>query len=323
MKDNVRYKFLYNKNGRDVYQLDISSIVSQRNEGADNTFYEVCPVCRDRHAEGSHGFYRDLHYNKCKLGVLPDLSMAHCNRCDSLFINRNEYSDVRIPNIHFKSTDFVGDITVSKLKGIESIMKSASKLSKAMIATLQDRNSTIDPEFNELATLKQWDRPNILTPMYINGELVYYQLRFLDDEAPKCFMPSINNKPPFIPKGCNSHKIIICEGTYDALAIKDLFPDSMPFALLGSHITPYHINILRKFYTPDEILIYMDKVEISKDVAKVIMDSPLKYYIDEPEIIEPTGDPDDPDDPEEHLRRIRNQSVKLDIAKVYANHNKR
>lgn len=309
---NVRYKYLYSKDGRDVYQLDIASIVSQSNDGANSTFYEVCPVCRDKHAKGESGYYKDLHYNKRKLGVMPDLSIAHCNRCDALFINKNEYSDVRIPYIHFKSTDFSNDIVIEELKGIDSIFKSSSKLSKSMIELLKIRNPDIDIELNQFRTLKQWDRPNIFTPFFLNGKLVYYQLRFLDDESPKCFMPSIQHKPPFIPLGCDSDKIIICEGTYDALAIKELVPDSMPFALLGSHITPYHINILRKYFTPTEIIIFMDDTSISRSISKSIKESPLRYYIDDPLIIESNDI-----DPEEYLRKTKGLPVKLNIAEIY------
>lgn len=313
MSKNIEYRLLRASNGREVYATDISSLVSDFNDGAETTFYEVCPVCRDRHRRGEKGFYLDPHYNKRKLGVMPDLSMAHCNRCDALFIDSTDECKTFIPKFNF-NLGIYEDFNVVKLKGVGTIMDKSSRISDAMREILKLRNPKLDPDVIGMRTLKGWDRPNILTPFYHQDEIIYYQLRFLDSEEPKYFMPSIKNKPPFIPKGCNGDKIMICEGVYDALAILSSHPDYVPFAILGSHITPYHINYLRKYMSPSEIAIFMDETSISEEIKEDILRSPLSFYIDEPDIIESDGL-----DPEECLRVDMGLPSSINIAEEYEN----
>jgi hypothetical protein len=48
-----------------------------------------------------------------------------------------------------------------------------------------------------------------------------------------------------------------------------MYPDRTPFAVLGSDITPYQIAILRS-YCPEDILIYMDKTDLSESIRTTI-----------------------------------------------------
>jgi hypothetical protein len=143
---------------------------------------------------------------------------------------------------------------------------------------------------------KFWE-DNVVMPFKYKGEIFYYQIRFTGNSPIRYFFPPISAKPPYVidhnvqPTG---NKIIISEGVFDAIADLIMFPDYIPFAVLGSSISDYQMEFLRE-YVPSEILIYMDETKISKRIAdrvKCTVDYCPIHII-----------PSDGEDPEENLKK--------------------
>lgn len=311
----VEYKFVRKKGSKDVFSMDLTSYVGDANKGFDGSYYLVCPNCRDKHKRGDAGFYLDHHYSKRKLGVVANKSVGHCNRCGSIFVDQTDECRVTIPTWSNPEKVNSNEINIIKLRDIDSIVDKSSDLTSKEVSVLNSRNPFLDPDSLGMKSLRKWHRPNIMTPFYINDELIYYQLRFLDSEFPKYFSPSIRKKPMYIPKGLTDHRnIIICEGVYDALALRYLYPDSMPMAILGSDLTDYQINLIRKYYIPEEVVIFMDDTNLSNKLRDRILSSSLAYYVSDVKVIESEGK-----DPEEILRELNNLPIKLDIAQLYEN----
>jgi hypothetical protein len=57
--------------------------------------------------------------------------------------------------------------------------------------------------------------------------------------------PPIDFKPPYIIEKSNVKKFIIVEGVFDAIACLFFYPEYIPFAVLGSQITYYQLELLR------------------------------------------------------------------------------
>ena len=320
----VDYEFLRMKDGHEVYSTNIEDLLSPENRKAKGLVYEVCPVCQHKHELGIDGFYLDPHYDKRKLGVFASRTAARCNRCGSIFIDDSGSMNIRIPELNFSLGVIRSEIDITVLPEVEQVLRHASELNERELEVLKARNPNLDPKKLGLKTLRSWDRPNILAPFYLMGTPVYYQLRFLDHEAPKYFNPSIKNKPIYIPKGCNfSRKIVICEGVYDAIACMSLYPDRMPVAIIGSDLTPYNVNLIRKLITPEDVLVRMDSTKFGEKIAKMVNESPISYISGEADVVEiDTNDPKGID-PEEYLRSTLGLPLKIDIAEIYENYVKR
>lgn len=270
-------EFIKNNGERDIYFMDLSKLDLHKVNGKKEGYIAVCPICKHKHAEGIDGYYLDPNYSKRKLGVDKYKTIAHCYRCDSVILGYKDETKVKIPEFHFKCLLQQDAISVTTLMDAAERYSESKDLTDKERALLKMRNPHLDPDLLGMKVAK-WNRPNILTPFYLNGNLIYYQIRFLDSEHPKYFSPSIKNKPIFIPTSEYKKDIIICEGVYDAIALLTLYPEYTPVAILGSHITDYQCNLIRKFITPDSISIFMDDTNISEDIYKRLLDTPLASY---------------------------------------------
>lgn len=320
----VDYEFLRVKDGHEVYSVSIEDLISPENKRSKDLIYEVCPVCKHRHELGIDGYYLDPQYNKRKLGVFSSRNAARCNRCGSIFIDDSGSMSIRIPELNFDLGVIRNSIEIVKLSDIDEILSKASDLDDKLFKILKARNPYLDPIKLGFKTLRYWHRPNILAPFYLMGTPVYYQLRFLDEDGPKYFNPSIKKKPIYIPKGCNfSRKIVICEGVYDAIACMSLYPDRMPVAIIGGDLTSYNINLIRKLITPEDVLVRMDTTEMGENIAKMINNSPIAYLSGDAEVVKIDTDDAKGIDPEEYLRSTLGLPLKIDIVKLYENYIKR
>lgn len=319
----VEYQFLRVSEGREYYLTDIEALISDDNQGKPDIVYEVCPVCKHKHDLGIDGYYIDHHYNKRKLGVMPSHTVAHCNRCNAVFLDSTDECRVRIPKLKFNLNTVLTEVSIIKLDETQEVIDHARPLNDAERYVLNARNPKIDPDKYGMMYSSYYNRPAIMVPFYLMGKPIYYQRRFLDREGPKYHNPSIKGKPIYIPKGCDFHsKVVICEGVYDAIACVDLFPGYMPVAILGKDITPYHIDLIRKLITPDDIIVRMDEDKLSQKIADTINKSPLSYLCGEAEIVHvELKDGDDHGyDPEEELRESLGLPRHIEIEDLYENY---
>lgn len=299
-------EFIKHENGRDYYFYDLDKLDMHETKDGYNA---VCPVCKKNHELGIDGFYLDPNYSKRKLGINQSRSIAHCFRCDSVIVSlRNGDAVIRVPKIHFKNLIGADDFMIDTLLDVSEKYDQSKEITDPMRKLLEMRSPGIDPDALGMKSAR-WNRPNILTPFYLNGSLIYYQLRFLDKITPKYFSPPIKNKPIYIPRKDYTSDIIICEGVYDAIALLKLYPDWTPVAILGSAITDYQCRLIRKYLIPDRIKIFMDDVKLSDKIKLTLMDTPLAYYVVDIEVVTEH----DGEDPEEVLRG----NGKIEIADIY------
>lgn len=250
-----------------------------------------CPFCKE---EG---------HTKHKLYIKEDLSEGHCFVCCRAFINTDDRVDVtfKVPefNNFFGWKGFNVVPLTDPVWSLDKFKYEFDDYSEKGVQYLIGRHQFLG-ELYKVLDFKFWE-DNIVMPFKYHGEIFYYQIRFTGDSPIRYFFPPISAKPPYVidhdvqPSG---NKIIISEGVYDAIADLIMFPDHIPFAVLGSSISDYQLEFLRE-YLPSEILIYMDETSISKRIADRV-----KQTIDycPIHII-----PSDGEDPEENLKkRIKN-----------------
>lgn len=255
-----------------------------------NDYAVLCPVCKKNHA--NHG---DKSYRKLKLWIDKDFMYSHCFRCGTIFladtdeihtqvsrmespVDMSNWQLCKLPDSGYWSLGAYDTFDEDDPVGIDY-------LAKKRLYLYRDLYKPLGIKFKE---------HNPIVPFYYKGELIYYQMRIIDPGSKiKYYSPSIDHKPPYILEHGDNNKIVICEGTFDAIACRVLFPDYTPFAVLGSDITPYQVAMLRS-YCPDEIKIFMDKTELSYRIK-----STIEKYINyaEIKIHESNGQ-----DPEEYLK---------------------
>jgi len=171
---------------------------------------------------------------------------------------------------------------------------------------LENRNPFI-LEISDFLGLKsaKYYRDAIFIPFLFNGEVFQFQLRFTDLLKPKHYT-SVGDKIPYSPDhllfDVNSvqslNAITLCEGVFDAIALRIMgYPN--PFAVLGSVITDYQMDILRNFEF-EEIYCAFDNEYLNKENIKNIINL-FPFVSQHNSIVFPKIDDIQPD-PEEFLR---------------------
>jgi hypothetical protein len=231
-------------------------------------YVTLCPECYLEKKKKGETNYRNL-----KLWIDKDLQYSQCWRCGTVFLSENETINTSIRRIEPPIN--MNNWTVSKLSnegywsldrfnefdeddeiGVEYLAKKRFYLYRKMYKALGIRFKDHNP----------------VVPFYYKGELIFYQMRIIDPESKiKYYTPPTTHKNPYILEHGENKKFVICEGVFDAIACRILYPDRTPFAVLGSDITPYQIAMLRT-YCPEDILIYMDKTEISNRIKDSIIE---------------------------------------------------
>jgi hypothetical protein len=230
-----------------------------------NDYAVLCPVCFERHRQkGDHG------YKKLKLWVEKDYGYGHCFRCNTVFVPEDQSVSFGIKRVEspvdmsnwklcklsddgFWTLDRFNTFDEDDEQGVDYLAKKRLYIYRQMYKSLGIRFKDHNP----------------VIPFYYKGDLIYYQIRMINDTDRKYHSPSIEHKPPYVLEHGDNKKFVICEGVFDAIACRVMYPDRTPFAVLGSDITPYQIAILRS-YCPEDILIYMDKTDLSESIRTTI-----------------------------------------------------
>ena len=254
-----------------------------------NEYIIHCPFCKE---EG---------HTKHKLYIKKDLTEGHCFVCGRAFIHVTDEVDTKYRMPEFKNYWQLGKnndrFEIVKLSeeqewNLDKFKYEFDDESEEGLAYLKGRQPYL-PELAKILDFKYMDG-NIVMPFKYEDEVFYYQIRFSGNSKIRYFFPPISAKPPYIIEKGDNKKIIMCEGVFDAIALLVQAPEFTPFACMGSSISDYQLEFLKK-YNPDQILIYMDETSISKKIG-----DRLKQEITCPVAIVKS----DGEDPEEHLNRI-------------------
>ena len=260
-----------------------------------------CPFCK---AEG---------HTKHKLYIKSDLTVGHCFVCTRTFIHVTNEVDTS-----FQVPDFLGNL-LNTYQGHPNVVKLSDPnwtldkyynefddFSQKGYDYLMGRHKFMDPLYKILG-FKFWDG-NVVMPFKYHGEIFYYQIRFSGNSKIRYFFPPISEKPPYIIEhGDGIRRICIVEGIFDAIAMLIMAPDYIPCAVLGSSISNYQLDFIREYSPLEEILISMDKTDISQRIAQkvksVIDYCPIR-------IIRSNGE-----DPEERMKRRMKEGKPLQYVK--------
>lgn len=256
-----------------------------------------CPFCKE---EG---------HTKHKLYIKSDLTVGHCFVCHRAYINVND--DIRLD---YKVPNFCPNLIVPneliKLSdptwSLDKYYNEFEDFDKHGYEYLINRNPYLKNLYKILG-FKFW-KGNVVMPFFDNNnEVFYYQIRFTTGNSNiRYFFPPISYKPCYIIRHGNNKKLAICEGVFDAIALLIMAPEYTPIAVMGSSISDYQLNIIRKF-TPDKIIIAMDETKLSigilNKIKKVIDYCPIS-------IIKSDGE-----DPEEKLRKRISNNEKINWIK--------
>jgi hypothetical protein len=273
-----------------------------------------CPYCKTAYL---HDHTYDGPYTKYKLYVKKDKTTGFCFRCDQAYVNASNDDQVSFKIEVPEPEMLLGDFELTKLDNSGTwrldMFDDFDKFDAQGFEYLVNKRHSY---FNKLADLLniRYSNHNPVIPFYYRGELIFYQFKIVDPkrhvtrrknsrgeyeekvyQEPKYFTPPIDHKPPYVIEHGNNKKFIICEGTFDAIALLLQAPSYTPFALLGSSITDYQLAMLRT-YIPEKIIVYMDETELSKKVV-----NRLNAFINYADIsiIYSNGE-----DPEERLKRL-------------------
>ena len=198
-----------------------------------------CPFCK---AEG---------HTKHKLYIKEDLSEGHCFVCTRAFININDNVDVsfKVPEFgnFFGWKGFNLVPLTDPTWSLDKFKYEFDDYSEKGVQYLIGRHGFMKELYKAL-DFKFWE-DNVVMPFKYKGEIFYYQIRFTGDSPIRYFFPPISAKPPYVidhnvqPSG---NKMIISEGVFDAIADLIMFPEYIPFAVLGSSISDYQLEFLRE-----------------------------------------------------------------------------
>lgn len=256
-------------------------------ENSSGEYIIHCPFCKE---EG---------HTKHKLYIKSDLTVGHCFVCTRAFINVTDKVDTtfKIPDFISKFSNYSGRVNLVRLNDpmwtLDKFKYEFDKFDEKGYQYLIGRHQFMS-ELYKILDFKFMDG-NVVMPFKYHGEIFYYQIRFTGDSSIRYYFPPISAKPPYIiDHGENIRKIVIVEGVFDAISMLIQAPDYIPCAVLGSSISDYQLDFIRE-YVPTEIVIFMDKTEISKNIARKVVTKidycPIK-------IIKSNGE-----DPEERMKR--------------------
>lgn len=281
----MKFSIIKGKGNKEFCLLDFQEATKGKNHN-DEHYILDCPACNaslmDNPVASQSG-------GRSKLFIKVDLSVGYCVRCHSTFLNANKELYLKFPRLDYShGTDWI----LEKSGYLKDIPKLKIDYSSDTLKHFDSHRSPLVDK-SKFAELK-WERSNIFIPFYYFEELIYFQLRYTDGEEPRYFSSPIWNKPVYIPRVPYKRKLVLVEGVFGAEACIHLYPDYLPVAVIGSDITPYQIFMIRNL-VPSEILIYMDKTELSHRVLAILKGTTLANYC-EFKIIESEGM-----DPEEFL----------------------
>lgn len=253
-----------------TYLRDLVLKTYGRTPRISRSYRVVCPRCLERNVgKGEPG------YNHRNLSISNDMTIGHCYRCDGVFLDASRYltQEVDKPQIDLDLGHIDSEFEVNKVNldilntsvPLESDMKALSYIS--------NRNKYLVPSDYYLMY-----KPNkIFIPFYYNGELIYYQIRYIEPFNPnmKYFSPPVDNKPIYIPLSKGKYfwdiaaPTILCEGAFTAIALRCIVGDEYNVvSLLGKTITEYQAKMLENIGISD-VYIMMDSTDLSYNVKRL------------------------------------------------------
>lgn len=252
----------------------------------------VCPICRqEKEALGI------FNYEKRNLQINETESFGFCFRCHTVFTDSSKKSFIKLKDFQSKA--------VFQIDSLDCDFIFNKKNSNAGINFIKQRNPFIDDTFILKYRLICEDN-RVIIPFFYQGNCIYYQIRFIKvmPDKPKYFNPVISHKPIYCFNYNPRLDTIFVEGVFDAFALMSVVDPSKYniVALIGCYISDYQYYLLTVLGGIKKVIIFLDDINKSKDLAKRFR---FKGYKGRIEIIKTYHDID----PEELL----NQRGKLEF----------
>lgn len=267
--------------GDRAIRIDLKSFIDDSDEGdnyeTENHFVSYCPYC-----------FETYGYTKKKLYIeKSSMEIGFCHRCHSVYVNyttdlnfeiissrvkNHQFSLSKLPKVNLNvggpdhsiaayencKIDREGILNILSNRNLDSINNVGKSI---LINRNKERYLPLIDKLGMKGGLIDDDHGFIMVPFYINNTLIYWQSKLIGYNI-KYFMPPIAHKPFYIPE-FKGNKIVIVEGIFDAISCLYLYPDRTPIAILGSHVTDYHIWLLRNYIQPVDCLISLDNIHLS------------------------------------------------------------
>lgn len=270
------YSTIKKKDGRKLVLLDLVELFNEREDkelfldGGDEHWRIECPL-DDCPKDPKVRYDANRLY---KMYVTKELHKAYCHRCGTGFINVNEKLDLelKLEQPTFRLPPFELVKLQSKDWSLTDFLSWDTESDEGL-EYLNGRHKYFGLGLYKALKLRFLDNA-VAIPFYFHKELIFFQLRFIENRGIKYFTPPIKKKPIFVIERANNKRLVICEGVFDAIACLFLYPDRTPIAIIGSTPTPYQVMMIRS-YVPEDILVFMDNTELSIKVSKI-----LRYHID-------------------------------------------
>lgn len=273
----------------DLEKLVAEQIPDYRSRKDGRKFRVHCPYCEEGKTPA--------------LSILPDFKAGICFRCNILFIGDDTQGELRMDE------DFLSCIDSLRPAKLKDVLCNVSSTILSLYDQIKDnkfletRNPFV-PDWNYYG-IRQGDH-EVVTPYYLFGELVYYQIRHYEPRGFK--NPTGINAPLYIPSNTGKSPglwyqdvpTVIVEGPFDAIAydvarrfLKKRFNIA---ALGGKVVTQYRVNLLRELGVT-KLVLNLDEYELSRNLK----DQLAEFGFRRSDInIVPSSGPD----PEEVLRSM-------------------
>lgn len=274
----------------DLEALVASQIPFYKDYPKDRKFRVRCPDCPSEKSPA--------------MSVLRDFRVGICFRCEKFFVN-----DTLETKLQTKE-DFVEVIDEFSKSSHPQFLTAVNSMTLNLFDPIKDneflnnRNPFVE-DWNYYGIRQSEGR--VLTPYYMFGQLVYWQMRIyeperrflnIQKEAP-LYIPSDVNKSP--GKWLDGAKTILCEGPFDAIAIdcvRRKYKERFNIVALGGKVlTEYRIQLLKSLGCND-FVVFLDETKLSESISWG-----LRYNFGGTVQIVPS----DGRDPEEWLRELGEQ----------------
>jgi len=251
-----------------IVQLDLKALVDSAVSVKDSTahFAISCPECVE-HIYIPNGM--DDYESKKRLYVKKDYSVGFCHRCHSKF-----FAQHMDPNDdEWRFTLFYDSLEISEEElGIDiSYYEGSSSKDPSGVEYLNSRYKQLGEIYHSLGI--RFRRDKVIVPFIWNDEVIYYQSRRYPGRSTDSYFSPPTPSKPFYYCPLNDPKIdryIISEGVFDAIAVKQMFPDWNSIAVIGSYLTNFQIKLLFEL-SPRRVLLYYDDVDISKKMRERLL----------------------------------------------------
>lgn len=279
------------RNEKEYTKYSIDSFIKEMKETGSNRL--VCPLCKiERESQGV------VDYQTRNLQVYEESKTAYCFRCNTIFHDK-------VDGEKTIKTKTIYEFEKFQVAKIDCSIIEERLLEQSAVEYIQNRCKYYTYELIKKSGIKGNGKA-IIIPFYLFNKPYYYQIRYpkpkITQERPKglkYFNPPISHKPIYFHNFNPNKETIICEGTFDVLAVMSVIDLNKynVIGIMGSSITQYQVDFLKYLGGTSKIIIFLDDMQKSKDLASMIR---KKGYKENIEIIRTFYD----EDPEELLNRL-------------------